>query len=219
MVAEIVAAPQLLEWLPYPPLAKTQDYLDFYDSSIRPAENVAILAILLKAGEVQKSNAQTKQLETFKVTEGTFAGIVGFLNSEPAHSAVEIGHVMIFPRFQRTSVGSNLYNVCLRHLLDPLPQDLNMRRVVWQANASNTPSVNAAKRIGFQWEGLIRWQRVLPKGKKTTEDCEGLESKGLPTSDKSGRQLGPGRHTAQLSLCWDDWLNGGREKVEALLKR
>lgn len=41
--------------------------------------------------------------------------------------------------------------------------------------------------------------------------------------DGDGRLMGEvkdgGRDTAYLSLCWDDWLGGKREMVDALLSR
>ena len=87
----------------------------------------------------------------------------------------------------------------------------------WQANVDNIPSVNAAKRLGFKLEGVIRWQKVLPFGKRGDEGGEGLE---LPTEGWDGeRAWGPGRHTAMLSLCWDDWARGGRELVDGLCNR
>jgi hypothetical protein len=95
---------------------------------------------------------------------------------------------------------------------------LGLRRVQWQANASNVASVNAAKRLGFQWEGLIRWQQVLPMGKIGSEGA-GLEREGLPRAGWDGREWGPGRHTAMLSLCWEDWVGGGREHVDGLVRR
>ena len=51
----------------------------------------------------------------------------------------------------------------------------------------------------------MRWQRVLPHGKKGLVPSGGLE-------------VGPGRHTAMLAMCWDDWREK-RENVLAMMER
>ena len=50
----------------------------------------------------------------------------------------------------------------------------------------------------------MRWHRILPEGK----DGEQVDADGR----------GPGRDTAMLSICWDDWRDGVREKVQALVE-
>ena len=52
----------------------------------------------------------------------------------------------------------------------------------------------------------MRWHRVLPNEK---------ESRGIEPED--GR--GPGRDTAMLSITWEDWRDGVREKLRALNER
>lgn len=112
----------------------------------------------------------------------------------------------IIPAFQRTFVLTHACALLLHYLLDP---PLRIRRVVWQANARNDRSVKAAQRLGFSLEGIIRWQRILPQEKEGNE----VEIDGI----SDGR--GPGRHSAVLSICWDDWRDGVREKVDALVRR
>jgi hypothetical protein len=73
--------------------------------------------------------------------------------------------------------------------------------------------------MGYRFEGITRWERILKKGRVGVgpEDAEG---KGLPMFDANGAELGIGRHSANLAICWDDWNVGGvREKVLELMKR
>ena len=51
----------------------------------------------------------------------------------------------------------------------------------------------------------MRWHRILAVGK----DGE--------YADEDGR--GPGRDTAMLSICWDDWRDSVRDKLKALQER
>lgn len=138
----------------------------------------------------------------------TFAGVMALLNTVPQHLQTEIGHIVILPPFQRTHVQTNASGLLLQRCLDPPEQGgMGLRRVQWQANTYNLPSINAAKRLGFQWEGILRWHRLLPEGKGPLLNAK-------PRDDG----LGAGRHNATLSFCWDDWENGGKESVAELMK-
>ena len=98
-------------------------------------------------------------------------------------------------------------------MLEPLPpfgDGLGMRRVEWQCNAQNSASRRVAERLGFVFEGIQRYQRVLQPGKV----AEPVTSNG-----RMHGQLG-GRNNCTLSIVWDDWETGkGREKVDTLLAR
>jgi hypothetical protein len=61
--------------------------------------------------------------------------------------------------------------------------------------------------MGFTEEGTLRWFRVLPEGK------EGHD----PHSEDECRRKG--LFTVFLSICWDDWLSGGRETAEKQMQR
>ena len=143
---------------------------------------------------------------------GALAGSLGLINTEPQNLSTEIGFVTIFPAFQRTYVTSNAVGILLRYCLEvptaPRP-GLGLRRVQWVAHALNHPSYNAATRMGFRYEGTIRWHWVLPEGK------EGSGS-SLREGDPS---RGPPRDNKVLSFCADDWENEGREHIERAINR
>lgn len=122
----------------------------------------------------------------------------------------EIGCVVILPAFQRTHVASNAVGILLHYALDTAPHGLGLRRVVWQANELNEPSVRLAQRMGFVLEGILRWDRVLPAGRP---------GNGIALRDEDPRAKCPGRNTAMLGLTWDDWEHEWREKVDAIMAR
>lgn len=137
------------------------------------------------------------------------------MNTVLSDACSEIGFIEIFRAFQRTHVSTHAIGLLLHYLLE-LPNStsrygggLGLRRVQWQAHSENKPSVRAAERMGFRLEGIMRWRRILPQAKR-----------GLDTpSERAGGGL-KGRHSAILSLCWDDWeLEGGRELVEKQMER
>lgn len=94
----------------------------------------------------------------------------------------------------------------LRYMLNPPAEGgLGIRRMQWFANAANERSQAAAKRLGFRFEGILRWHRVLPHTK--------------PGPSWHGDDLGVARHSALLSLCCDDWEEGAAERLRALMER
>jgi hypothetical protein len=65
--------------------------------------------------------------------------------------------------------------------------------------------------MGFEFEGIARWERVFPRG-KVALPVEALEKR----NGTSGEH--PGRHTANFSIVWDEW-DEKRLKVIALMER
>ena len=63
------------------------------------------------------------------------------------------------------------------------------------------------------FEGVARWQRILPAGKGGIEVDKFLQQR---EAGMVGR--GNGRHSAILALCWDDWAEK-REQVVRMVAR
>lgn len=100
------------------------------------------------------------------------------------------------------------------YALDPPSHGgLGLRRVQWQANSTNDASVRLATRMQFTFEGIARWQRKL-------EPCKtgnGVDLTVLEERNERGVER-PGRHSAILSMCWDDWMEK-RDQVVRLMSR
>jgi hypothetical protein len=77
----------------------------------------------------------------------------------PAHADIEIGNIWFSPRMQRTRAATEAMFLLMRHAMD----DLGYRRLVWKCNALNAPSIAAAERLGFSFEGVFR-NAVIVKG-------------------------------------------------------
>ncbi|KAB5585139.1 putative GNAT family acetyltransferase [Coniochaeta sp. 2T2.1] len=212
-----VRNPHVWDWLTYGPFTTTAEYVSWYHQEVGSSNDTLLLAIVLKAGTVDRKDPVTGEIKTTHVTDGTFAGICGMIG-HPKRATVELGQLLL-TEFQRTFVGTQSNALLLHHCLDSVVEgELGMRRVQWLANARNVASVNAAKRMGFQFEGIIRWEQVLPLNKRGS-DGAGLDEGVIPRVGVDGRELGSGRHSAMLSLCWDDWVNGGMEHINKLVRR
>jgi RimJ/RimL family protein N-acetyltransferase len=138
--------------------------------------------------------------------DGTMAGVIGALECMPGQLKMEIGMIMVFPDFQGTHVAKHAIGAMLKYWLDaPSQGGMGFRRVSWTAHPANGASVAIAEKMGFIKEGIKRWTWVLPEGKP-----------GKDAADDRG--VGKGRDSVLLSLCWDDWENGVREKVLKLIE-
>ncbi|TBU45160.1 acyl-CoA N-acyltransferase [Dichomitus squalens] len=142
---------------------------------------------------------------------GCLAGALALCNTAPGNLSTEPGYLVVFPEFQHTHVAKEMVALVLRYLLalpGASPPGLGFRRVQWCAHPGNAPSIGLAERMGFRREGTLRWLWVLP---------EHLAEAGEECTREDAFAGRPGRHTAVLSVCWDDWEGGVNEKVEAFL--
>ncbi|RDB26143.1 hypothetical protein Hypma_006572 [Hypsizygus marmoreus] len=173
-------------------------FLDFFETYIRSDPASVLFTIIDKTKTNGDENNNLKDC---------VAGIIGLLHSSPLNRSLEIGPVIVLPPFQRTFVSSNAIGLLLKYVLNvPSEGGLGFRRVVWTANPDNMASVKAAERMGFKQEGVMRWTWCLPPDK---------------AGKKAGNERGDacGRDSILLSLCWDDWENGGKEQVDKLIER
>jgi len=127
------------------------------------------------------------------------------VNTVASDLITEIGAVLILPVFRRTHVNSHASSLLLAYALDHLA----LRRVAWLANADNQASVNAAERLGFRKEGVLRWHRALPEGKVV----------GHPAPGKGPKPRHGSRDSVVLSVCCDDWEDGVKERIQKIMDR
>ncbi len=92
---------------------------------------------------------------------GAVEGWITLMDIQPHHAAIELGNIWLGPRLRRTRGATEAMFLLMRHAMD----DLGYRRLVWKCNALNTPSRNAAQRLGFTPEGVLRAMYVI-KGRR-----------------------------------------------------
>lgn len=145
---------------------------------------------------------------------GALAGVIGYMNSSTQNLSTEIGFVVTLPPFQRTHVTSNAIGLLLQYALEPRSSEgLGLRRVQWQCNSMNVASQRTAVRMGFRLEGILRWDRVFAQGRSKGKEGHGRDLPPGTNPDDLGRD------TVMYSLCWDDWEQGAREAVRAVMDR
>lgn len=138
-------SPSLWTYLPYGPF-KT---LDDYEQLI-----------------VDLNQDDRKQCFTYciKSAEGDQTlGFCAYLRMAPQFGSIEIGHISFSPLLQKTTAATET----LFMLIDAAFM-LGYRRVEWKCNDLNAPSIAAAKRFGFQYEGTFRQAQVVKERNRNT---------------------------------------------------
>lgn len=195
----IKANPDLFTYVSFPTMDTKEEFIEFYDKHIGSPPEECLFAIFDKTGTSDKENS-----------DRNYAGTVALSATNPVNAATELG-VLIFPAFQRTHVARNAIGLLLLWTLDPPSVGgLGLRRVEWKTHAENVASRRVALRMGFEFEGVARWQRVFPGG-KVALPVEALEKRNGTKGEH------PGRHTATYSIVWDEW-DEKRPKVVALME-
>lgn len=91
---------------------------------------------------------------------GVPAGVLSLMRIDPANGSVEIGAVIFGTPLRRTAGSTEAQRLLMGHVLD----DLGYRRLEWKCDALNAPSMAAAERLGYTFEGVFR-NAVVTKGR------------------------------------------------------
>jgi len=91
---------------------------------------------------------------------GKACGQASFLDINAQNGVTEIGHIWFAPELQQTPGGTEALYLMLCHAMD----DLKYRRMQWRCNSLNEKSRQAARRLGFRFEGIF-YNHLIFKGK------------------------------------------------------
>jgi RimJ/RimL family protein N-acetyltransferase len=86
-------------------------------------------------------------------------GRQALMRATPEHGVIEVGNVLWGPAISRTRVATEALFLHARYVFD----ELGYRRFEWKCNSRNEPSMRAALRFGFTYEGTFR-QHMVHKG-------------------------------------------------------
>ena len=86
---------------------------------------------------------------------GQAVGSCSYLRIDAAGGVIEIGWLRFSPLLQRTAAATEAMYLLMRQAFD-----WGYRRYEWKCNALNAPSMRAAPRLGFTFEGIFRQARV-----------------------------------------------------------
>jgi RimJ/RimL family protein N-acetyltransferase len=90
---------------------------------------------------------------------GQAIGLAAYLRITPTAGTIEVGHIHLSPRLQRTPAATEAMYLMMREAFA-----LGYRRYEWKCDSLNAPSRAAAERLGFTFEGIFR-QALVYKGR------------------------------------------------------
>ena len=97
---------------------------------------------------------------TVRDAAGRAVGFLTLMEIRPAMRVIEVGFIVYSPALQRTPLGTETQYLLARYVFETL----GYRRYEWKCNALNAPSLRAALRYGFVFEGILR-QHMIAKGR------------------------------------------------------
>lgn len=90
---------------------------------------------------------------------GLAGGVASYLRIKPDQGSIEVGHINLAPRLQRTRAATEAMFLMMKWAFDA-----GYRRYEWKCNALNIRSRRAAIRLGLSFEGIFR-QATVSKGR------------------------------------------------------
>jgi RimJ/RimL family protein N-acetyltransferase len=136
---------------------------------------------------------------------GRCEGRQALMRIVPEHGVIEVGGILWGPAIARTRVATDALFVSARYAFD----ELGYRRFEWKCNARNAPSIRAARRFGFKYEGTFR-QHMVSKGQNRDTAWFSITDGEWPRHRRAfERWLAPanfdaqGRQLARLEECRD----------------
>ena len=141
LFVEFVAAVDGADWtyLSYGPFDNENEFMSWLDAKTQ-TDDPLFYAIVDKA-------------------TGKAVGMASYLRIAPTSGVIEVGHIHFSRRLQRTPVATEAMYLMMKQVFD-----LGYRRYEWKCDSHNGPSCQAAKRLGFIYEGIFR-QAVIYKGR------------------------------------------------------
>ena len=90
---------------------------------------------------------------------GAPTGVAAYLRIEPGSGSIEIGGILFSRSLMRTAAATEAMFLLIDHAFA-----LGYRRCEWKCDALNEPSMRAARRLGFCYEGTFR-QAAIVRGR------------------------------------------------------
>ena len=90
-------------------------------------------------------------------------GIASYLRIDPTNGVIEVGYLSFSGALQRTPAATEAMYLMARNAFDR-----GFRRYEWKCNVLNAPSISAAERLGFSFEGVFRNAVVVKEHNRDT---------------------------------------------------
>ncbi|WP_436963249.1 GNAT family N-acetyltransferase [Staphylococcus xylosus] len=91
-------------------------------------------------------------------------GIIALLRIDQSNGSIEVGHIHYANILKRTRIATEVQFLLARYVFETL----GYRRYEWKCDALNKPSIKAAKRLDFKYEGVFRNHKVYKARNRDT---------------------------------------------------
>ena len=95
---------------------------------------------------------------------GRAVGVASYLRIDPAMGVIEVGHIHFSPLMQGRPIATEAMYLMMREVFD----GMGYRRYEWKCDALNAPSCEAARRLGFRFEGVFRQATMYKQRNRDT---------------------------------------------------
>jgi len=142
--------------------AAAEDEIWLYMPAATPRTSEAMLAII-DAALAARDKGDAFPWAVIDRTSGKAVGSTRYLGIDPANRSVEIGWTWYGATARRTSINTECKYLLMRHAFEAMWIN-GANRVQLQTNARNARSRAAILRLGAQFEGVLRQNRVMHDG-------------------------------------------------------
>ncbi|KKJ77741.1 hypothetical protein WH95_04655 [Kiloniella litopenaei] len=162
---------EIWTYLPYGPFAKFESYQ-------RWVEEMAAKTDPLFYAVIDKKTQKA-------------LGVASYLRITPVAGSIEVGHINFSPALQKTIIASEAMYLMMRYIF----VELGYRRYEWKCNALNEGSKEAAKRLGFSYEGTFRQAGIVKGRNRDTAWFSILDTEWPVMEQAFSRWLAPDNFT------------------------
>ncbi len=118
-------------------------------------------------------------------------GLCAYLRIDAENGSIEIGNILFSPQLQRTRAATEAMFMLMRAVFEN-----GFRRYEWKCNSLNKPSRNAARRLGFRFEGTFRQASIVKGCNRDTDWFSMLDSEWAGQQKAFERWLSPANFDA-----------------------
>ncbi len=109
--------------------------------------------------EVQQGRSDPQFYAIIDLESGKAGGVASYMRIDPANGCIEVGGIKLTPLVSRKPAMTEAMYLMMKNAFA-----LGFRRYEWKCDALNAPSRRAARRLGFNYEGIFE-QAVVTKGR------------------------------------------------------
>lgn len=110
--------------------------------------------------EAAAQSIDPRHYAVIDIEKGRAVGTFSLMRQDPVNGVIEVGNVVFSPLLKQTRMATEAHYLLMAYVFDTL----GYRRYEWKCDSLNVPSLKAAERFGFTYEGMFR-QAIVYKGR------------------------------------------------------